>query len=193
MRFGVRWLLVVVTAMMPLWAGQARGQNPAGPEARWQQILSRELPLLGHRNWILIVDSAYPLQTSPGVQTVETRAGELEVVKYVFQQIGRSPHVVPVVYMDAELTLLTEHDAPGVSGYRRKIKAVLGGKPITSLPHEQLIRKIDEAGKTFNILVLKTNLTVPYSSVFLQLGCKYWSNDDEARLRAAMKQNVADQ
>jgi hypothetical protein len=29
----------------------------------WQAKLDHDLPLLGHRNWILIVDSAYPLQS----------------------------------------------------------------------------------------------------------------------------------
>src|ERR1035438_3903172 len=27
----------------------------------WQQKVKEELPLMGHRNWIVIVDSAYPL------------------------------------------------------------------------------------------------------------------------------------
>jgi len=33
----------------------------------WKNILARRLPELGHRNWIGVVDSAYPLQTSPGI------------------------------------------------------------------------------------------------------------------------------
>jgi hypothetical protein len=45
---------------------------------------------------------------------------------------------------------------------------------------------VDEVGKTFHIVVLKTTMTVPYTSVFLQLNCKYWSDDAEAQLRKAM-------
>ena len=41
-------------------------------------------------------------------------------------------------------------------------------------------------GKTFHIVILKTTLTVPYTSVFLQLNCKYWSDDAEGQLRKAM-------
>ena len=67
-----------------------------------------------------------------------------------------------------------------------EIKAALAGRPITSLPHEQIIAKVDEVGKTFHILILKTTMTVPYTSVFLQLNCKYWSDDAEAQLRKAM-------
>ena len=35
--------------------------------SNWQTKLHQQLPLLGHSNWILIVDSAYPLQVSPGI------------------------------------------------------------------------------------------------------------------------------
>jgi len=30
----------------------------------WQEELERMLPLMGHRNWVLIVDKAFPLQGS---------------------------------------------------------------------------------------------------------------------------------
>jgi hypothetical protein len=45
--------------------------------SNWQTKLHQQLPLLGHRNWILIVDSAYPLQVSPGIETIETGATQL--------------------------------------------------------------------------------------------------------------------
>jgi hypothetical protein len=61
------------------------------------------MPLLGHRNWILIVDSAYPLQSAPGIETVETNASQLEVLRHVLGAIDRSIHVRPVISMDAEL------------------------------------------------------------------------------------------
>jgi RbsD / FucU transport protein family len=144
------------------------------------------MPLLGHRNWIMIVDSAYPLQSSAGVETLETNADQIEVIRKVLGVIDSSIHVRPIVYMDAELPLVPEKDAPGVTKYREEIKAALAGRAITSLPHEQIIAKVDEVGKTFHIVILKTTMTVPYSSVFLQLNCKYWSDDAEAQLRKAM-------
>jgi hypothetical protein len=49
-----------------------------------------------------------------------------------------------------------------------------------------MLSDIDEAGKQFNILVLKTDMAIPYTSVFLRLDCKYWSADQEKRLRAKM-------
>src|SRR5271168_1927647 len=59
----------------------------------WRQLLEQELPLLGHRNWIVIVDSAYPLQSSPGVETIETNTDQMEVVRTVLDAIDKSIQV----------------------------------------------------------------------------------------------------
>jgi hypothetical protein len=152
----------------------------------WKARVAEAMPLLGHRNWILIVDSAYPLQTSPGIETIETNANQLEVVRHVLRVIEGSVHVRPLVYMDAELPFVPEEDALGVSVYRTQIHDLLTNYPVELILHDKVIANVDEAGKTFHVLVLKTNLTIPYTSVFLRLDCKYWSADAEKRLRAKM-------
>ena len=152
----------------------------------WRTRLNEELPLLGHRNWIAIVDSAYPLQTSGGIETVETNADQLDVVKAVLGELGKAKHVRPIIFTDAELKVVPEKDATGVTAYRDSLGNVLGKNEVQSLPHEEIISKLDEAGKTFHILVLKTRLTIPYTSVFIRLECGYWSADAEKRLREAM-------
>jgi D-ribose pyranose/furanose isomerase RbsD len=175
------WLLIASTL----------GAFAQPPSAEWQKRLAQVLPLLGHRNWIMIVDSAYPLQSSAGVETIETSTDQMEVIRQVLSAIDKSIHVRPIVYMDAELPYVPDEEAPGVNAYREELKSVLAGKKITSLPHEQIIAKVDEVGKTFHIVVLKTTMTVPYTSVFLQLNCKYWSDDAEAQMRKAMGAGVA--
>jgi len=156
----------------------------------WQARVQQELPLLGHRNWIVIVDSAYPLQSSPGIETVETGTDQLTVVRDVLQSIAHSPHVRPVVFMDAELPFVTEQQAPGVTKYRSEIKAAMGNLPVYSVLHEQLIQKMNQTSDSFHILILKTTLTIPYTSVFLRLDCKYWSDDAEQVLRHTMKNRL---
>ena len=175
-------------AILVAWVFIASGLAASAQQsaADWQSKLTQILPLLGHRNWIMIVDSAYPLQSSSGVETIETNTDQMEVIRQVLSTINGSIHVRPIVYMDAELPYVPEKDAPGVTAYREGIKSVLAGQKITSLPHEQIIAKVDEVGKTFHIVVLKTTMTVPYTSVFLQLNCKYWSDDAEAQMRKAM-------
>jgi len=159
-------------------------QTPAS--SGWQAKVDHDLPLLGHRNWILIVDSAYPLQSSPGVETVETNADQLDVVRYVMGSIGKSIHVRPDIFMDAELPYVQEEDAPGTTAYRDAIAKLLDGQNIQSDLHEKLISNVDEAGRLVQVLVLKTKLAVPYSSVFIRLNCKYWDDDAEERLRSKM-------
>jgi len=179
-------IVCAVVACLFVMSGMVAGAQQ--PDADWQTRLAQILPLMGHRNWIMIVDSAYPLQSSGGVETIETNADQLEVVKTVLKQIDSSIHVRPVVYMDAELPFVPEKNAPGVTAYRKGIEQVFAGKAITSLPHEKIIEKVDEVGKTFHIVVLKTTMTVPYTSVFLQLNCKYWSDEAEKQLRREMSE-----
>jgi hypothetical protein len=152
----------------------------------WRTHLREELPLLGHRNWIAVVDSAYPLQTSTGIETIETNSDHLDVIKEVFDQLSRVKHVRPVTFTDAELKAVPETDAPGVTAYRQALAKLLAASEPQSLPHEEIIAKLDEAGKTFHILVLKTNLTIPYTSVFIRLDCGYWTADQEKQLREKM-------
>jgi hypothetical protein len=169
-----------------LFAASASIAAPPNTQSAWRAKVAESMPLLGHRNWILVVDSAYPLQTSPGVETIETNAGQLEVVRYVLGEIEGSIQVRPVIYMDAELPFVPDEDAPGASTYRREVGDLLHNFAVEQLPHEKIIANIDEAGKEFHVLVLKTNMTIPYTSVFMRLDCKYWSADAEKRMREKM-------
>ena len=159
---------------------------PLAAQSGWQARVNEAMPLLGHRNWILIVDSAYPLQSSPGVETIETQASHLDVLRYVLGAVNSSIHVRPLIYVDRELPFVPDDDAPGASKYREQVQQILKDYTIESLPPERVISQIDETSKEFHILVLKTTMTIPYSSVFIRLDCKYWSDDAEKRMRARM-------
>jgi len=158
----------------------------ANTGTNWEAAVTSEMPLLGHRNWILIVDSAYPLQVTPGIQTIETGEPMLAVAHFVLGAVKQSIHVRSDIFMDAELPFVPDQDAPGTSAYRRSIGNLLRGYTVVSEPHEKLLSQIAEAGTSVRILVLKTNSTIPYSSIFIRLNCKYWSDDAEQRLRARM-------
>jgi hypothetical protein len=126
------------------------------------------------------------MQSSPAVETVETNASQLDVVRYVLASIESSIHVRPDVFMDSELPFVSEDDAPGVDAYKTQIGKLLEGVPVGSVSHEKMISDIDDAGKLVHILVLKTKLAIPYTSVFIRLNCKYWSDDAEERMRIRM-------
>lgn len=152
----------------------------------WQQKVKSELPRLGHRNWIVIADSAYPLQNSSGIEMLVTSDDQVDVVKTVLDAVAKSKHVQPKVLLDAELPLVDESDARGISKYRDKLSKVLKDAKPTSLPHEEIIDRLSKAGEGFRVLVIKTPLALPYTSVFIELDCGYWNADAEQRLRAKM-------
>jgi len=152
----------------------------------WESQLDAKLPLFGHRNWIVVADAAYPAQSKEGIETIATCADQIHVLRTVIDGIAASEHIRANVYLDHELDFVSEQDAPGVVNYRHELRTLLGDGNVFKLPHEQVIHKLDQAAEVFRVLILKTRMTIPYTSVFLELDCGYWSADAEARLREAI-------
>jgi hypothetical protein len=51
------------------------------------------------------------------------------------------------------------------------------------LPHEKIISMLNEAGYNFRVLILKSTLTLPYISIFVQLDRGYRCAEAETQLR----------
>jgi len=160
----------------------------ANAQAGWKKDLSEQLPLLGHRNWVVVADSAYPLQIAPGIETVYVGGNHVEVVSQVLDLIAQQKHVRPVIFIDAELEHVAETDAPGIESLRAELQSVLKGSGAQTLLHEAIIKQLDEAGESFKVVIIKTDLVLPYTSVFIRLDCGYWSAEAEAALRESMRQ-----
>lgn len=161
--------------------------KPAGAEAAWKERLAALMPLYGHRNWIVVADAAYPSQSKAGVETVYAGGDQVYAVQAALNAIMTSRHVRAAVYVDRELGFVTEEFAPGVNEYRKQLGALLRGAAVRELAHEEIIAKLDKAAEMFGVLVIKTDMTIPYTSVFFELDCGYWSADAETRLREAMR------
>jgi hypothetical protein len=157
------------------------------PPAVWEQELKRRLPVYGHRNWIVIADAAYPEQSNPGITTLVADEDQLAVTKRVLTLIAESNHVRPMVYTDVELEFLDESDARGINCYRTALALCLQNAGVRKLPHEEIIAKLDLAARMFSVIIVKTTMTLPYTSVFLELDCGYWNEASEARLRSAIR------
>jgi hypothetical protein len=154
--------------------------------ADWKQRLKGLLPLFGHRNWIVVADSAYPAQSRPGIETTISDTGQIEVARRVLDMIADTKHVRANIYLDQELQFVAETDAPGISLYRKQLAEMFKSSKTTTLPHEQIIARLDQSAQTFRVLIIKTEMTVPYTSIFFELDCAYWSTDAERTLRASM-------
>jgi hypothetical protein len=152
----------------------------------WERELTTALPLYGHRNWIVVSDSAYPAQSKPGIETIVSGAGLLEVARKVLDAIDASRHVRANVYLDQELDFVSEADAPGVTHFRQQLTGLLKSANKIPMLHEQIIAKLDQVSQIFRVLIIKTDLTIPYTSLFFELGCAYWPADAEDRMRKAM-------
>lgn len=153
----------------------------------WQEILSDRLPLLGHRNWIGVVDSAYPWQTSPGIETVATGAEHLAVLRALLDAVRTANHIRPLVRLDSELNAVPESAAPGISTLRDKMLKLFEGTVTEVTPHDETIRRLEKTASSFRVLLFKSTLAIPYTSVFLELECGYWSAAAEKSLRASLE------
>jgi hypothetical protein len=130
----------------------------------WADALGAYLPALGHRNWIVVADSAFPLQISPGIETIVSNEDHFTVLDKVLKVVDGAKHIRPKIWLDKELSFVTEALAPGADDAR-----------------------LGQVGKTFKIVMIKTTLAVPYTSVFLELDCGYWGPEAEAKMREKMK------
>ncbi|MGZ4886366.1 MAG: hypothetical protein ACXVJK_01450 [Candidatus Aminicenantales bacterium] len=153
----------------------------------WEAKFTAALPALGHRNWVVVADAAFPLQISPGMEVVVSGEDHFAVLDKVLKALGQSKHVRPKIYLDKELDFVPEELAPGMDACRKRLKGMLAAYEAKPVLHEELIARMDQVARTFRILMIKTNLTLPYTTVFLELDCGYWGPDAEAKMREKMK------
>ena len=153
----------------------------------WQQKLDSELPMLGHRNWILVVDKAFPAMNAPGIEVIYADDNLLSVLKYTLSKIDFSSHVRPIIYVDKEMQFMTPQLENGVDAFRDSLKHIVNNQTLHPELHDSVFTKIQKTSDLFKVLVIKTNGNRAYSSVFLQLDCAYWNSEQEGQLRKEMK------
>jgi hypothetical protein len=179
--------LLGTTLVLFFIAGALPG--PAAPNpatADWQATLQQRLPLYGHRNWIVVSDAAFPAYSQTAIETIVVNQDLASVLHYVANAIASAKHVRAAAFVDRELDFVEEQDYPGVTHLREEINRVFGKNSLSSVPHSQAISKIDEAGKTFRVLFIKTNTRIPYTSVFMRLDCGYLTDEIDAKIKNAM-------
>jgi L-fucose mutarotase/ribose pyranase (RbsD/FucU family) len=149
----------------------------------WKQQLASALQVYGHRNWIIIADAAYPQHAHHGVTTVTVEADLLNVVDRVLSSIKRSQHLRSNIYIDEELEFVDERDVPDIDEFNRRLITLFGAQEFKRYPHKEIIDLVVNAAEHFSVLVLKTSTLKAYSSVFIELGCGYWTEEAEQRMR----------
>ncbi len=153
----------------------------------WKTEIEQTLKQFGHRNWIVVADGAYPEQSNPAIKTITVDAEQLDVINYVNGMIEKATHVDANIFIDTEMAFVSENDANGMESYRTDLDKILEGKPVKPLLHEDIIRELDASAKLFNVLIIKTDLAIPYTSVFFQLECGYWNSEAEENMRQLLE------
>ena len=153
----------------------------------WKTEIQQKLDVYGHRNWIVIADAAYPKQSDPAIETITIDADQLEAVAYVSSLIEKAAHVDANIFVDQEMAFVAEENAPGIGTYRAALTEIFQDRNVSTLLHEDIIAELDKSAKVFDVLILKTDLVIPYTSVFFQLDCGYWDAKSEEELRSAME------
>lgn len=167
------------------FAALAGCANQSAPKP-WVPALRNELGYLGARNWVVIAEAAFPIQSRRGVRVIQLDADIPEVLESVEDVIEEKHHVKPRVYVTAELDSVPYDYAPGVRAHKKKLQNSLHGRETVRLDNDMLIRLLGDASKTYRVLVIKTRTAIPYSSVFIELGSGYWDAESES----AMRQNI---
>ena len=156
----------------------------------WHQILDERLPYFGENNWIVVADSAFPLRSAPGIETIISSDSQVNTVRQVLDLLSKQVHVRPVVHTDLELEHVAEQDAPEsariASCSQVCLRSFFRNRLSEPISHASMVHTIDEAAKTYNVLIIKTNMALPYTAVFFELRAGYWSDDAEKRLRESI-------
>ena len=173
----MRWTLVLGAACAALGCGNMAPQN------LWRGAVDHQAAQLGYRNWIVIAEASFPAQNRPGIHQVTAPVGVPEALDYVLRVLEQTEDMHPQVYVTRELRSVENDYAPGIESLRKRLKSALHGHEATELDQQSLLTLMEDANRSFDVLVIRTQTALPYSSVFLELQPGYWDAQSEARLR----------
>jgi D-ribose pyranose/furanose isomerase RbsD len=178
-----RWLLTAGFAV----AASGCAFAPSGSD--WKGAVATQVNQLGYRNWIVVCEASFPAHSRPGVRQVSAPVEIPEAVDFVLQSMEQTEHVRPRIYLPREMRSVENDYAPGVDELRKQIINSLHAHETTELDHQALLTLLEDANRSFDVLVIRTNTALPYSSVFMELQPGYWDSDSEQHLREKMQRD----
>lgn len=158
-----------------------------GGRGGWQGAIDHQIGQLGYRNWIVLAESSFPAHSRPGTRQVNTYQPIPDVLDEVLRSLERTEHVRPKIYVPSEVQMVENDFAPGIQQFRSQLKTALHGHETIEMEQASIVTLMNDAQKSFDVLVLRTTTALPYSSVFLELQPGYWDGESEARLREHMR------
>ena len=181
-----RRFLVIVAALSSVGCVGFRST----PE--WHRALDRHTDQLGYRNWIVVAEASFPAQSRPGIHQVNAAVDIPEALDYVLGSLEQKENVRPRLYVPRELRSVENDYAPGIDYFRKRLESALHGYEPTELEQQSLLTLLEDANRSFDVLVIRTTTPLPYSSVFIELQPGYWDADAENRLREKIDREHAE-
>ncbi len=175
--FRARWIMTLGVTL------SLSGCMAMRPENAWLGAVDHQVAQLGYRNWIVIAEASFPAHSRPGVRQITAPVEVPEALDYVLQALEKTENVRPQLYLTRELRSMENDFAPGIDSLRDRLKGALHGHEATELDQQSLLTLLEDAGRSFDVLVIRTNTALPYSSVFVELRPGYWDENSESRLR----------
>ena len=123
----------------------------------------------------------------PGVRQINAYGEIPEVVDEVLRTLEQTEHVTPSIYVAREMHAVENDYAPGIDEFRKQLQGALHARETTQLEQQSLMTLMEDATKSFEVLVIRTNTALPYTSVFMELQPGYWNSDSESRLREQLE------
>jgi len=152
-------------------------------QAGWKTAVDNQVGQLGYRNWIVVAEASFPAYSRRGVRQVTADVEIPEALDYVLHVMERTENTRPNVYVARELRSVENDYAPGIEPFRKRITGALHGHETLQIDHQSLLLLLEDANRSFDVLIIRTQTALPYSSVYLELLPGYWDADSEARLR----------
>lgn len=149
----------------------------------WRTAVANQVGQLGYRNWIVVAEASFPAFSRVGVRQVPADVEIPEALDYVLASLEQTQHVHPRIYLPRELRSVENDYAPGIESYRKRLVVALHGHETTELDQQSLITLLQDANRSFDVLVIRTTTALPYTSVFMELEPGYWDSEAETRLR----------
>jgi len=186
----IRFLLIIILLLICVRCRQIDNHTKNQSGDKWETKLAKEIPFLGHRNWILVVDKACPEMNSSGILMIDTQEGLLPVLQQTLNQIQLTTHIKPILFTDVELNYITEKQVPEIEKYKTDLFKIIPKSQTKTLLHDSLFTYMSKTSELFKVIILKTDQLIPYSSVFINLDCKYWNKENERQLRDSIKKHL---
>lgn len=179
-RIGLQHLVIGLAAAFLAGCGWTGGDG-------WEEAVETQAGQLGYGNWIVIAEGSFPAHSRTGTRQIDSGEPIPVVLDEVLRTLERTEHVRPKVYVPLELESVENDFAPGIEQYRRELDIALHGHEVTRLEQESLMTLIQDTQRSLDVLVVRTDTALPYTSVFLELEPGYWDGESEMRLRDRME------